>query len=167
MAPTVRCLAPGDFAGWRGLWEGYLAFYREALDDEVTKHTFDRLTSKRDGMFGFVAALPDGTLVGLAHALLHPSTWSNAPSCYLEDLFVAPAARGTGAARALVEAVAEEARERGAGKLYWHTQEFNGPARSLYDQLASRVSFVVYERALPSDAQDARNASDPPHTSDP
>jgi len=41
-----------------------------------------------------------------------------------------------------------DARRRGAVKVYWHTQEFNGPARSLYDLLAKRVSFVVYERDL-------------------
>ena len=36
-------------------------------------------------------------------------------------------------------------RQRGAGRLYWHTQEYNGRARSLYDQVARPTSFVVYE----------------------
>jgi hypothetical protein len=34
---------------------------------------------------------------------------------------------------------------RGAGRLYWHTQEYNGRARSLYDQVARVTSFIVYE----------------------
>ncbi len=148
MPSTVRALEDGDYDGWLPLWNGYLDFYRETIDDEVTRRTFQRLSRRRDDMFGFVAQSPDGTLVGIAHALLHASTWSASPSCYLEDLFVAPKARGTGAAKALIEAVADEARRRGAGKLYWHTQEFNGPARSLYDQVATRISFVVYERSL-------------------
>lgn len=148
MPSTVRALEDGDYDGWLPLWSGYLDFYRETIDDEVTRRTFQRLSRRRDDMFGFVAQSPDGTLVGIAHALLHASTWSASPSCYLEDLFVAPKARGTEAARALIEAVADEARRRGAGKLYWHTQEFNGPARSLYDQVATRISFVVYERSL-------------------
>lgn len=148
MASAVRPLSAGDFDRWLPLWEGYLDFYRERLDDEVTRRSFERLSASSNGMFGFVAELPDGNLVGLAHGVVHPSTWSTAPACYLEDLFVAPSARGTGTARSLIEAVGEEAKRRGATKLYWHTQEFNGPARSLYDQLASRVSFVVYERPL-------------------
>ncbi len=149
MAFTVRPIAGGDFDGWLPLWKGYLDFYRETLDDEVTRHTFERLSQKRDDVFGFVAQTTQGALIGIAHGLLHPSTWSASSSCYLEDLFVAPGGRGSGVARALVEAVSEEACRRGAVKLYWHTQEYNGPARSLYDQLASRVSFVVYERSLP------------------
>jgi GNAT superfamily N-acetyltransferase len=148
MAFAVRPIVVGDIDEWVPLWTAYLDFYRETLDEEVTRRTFERLTGRKDGLFGFGAESPERTLVGIAHGVLHPSTWSTSPSCYLEDLFVAPNARGTGTAWALVEAVVEEARRRGATKLYWHTQEFNGPARSLYDQLATRVSFVVYERSL-------------------
>lgn len=148
MACTVRALVGADYDEWLPLWQGYLRFYRETLDDDVTRRTFERLSSEQDAMFGLVAESPDGAVIGIAHGLLHPSTWSVAPTCYLEDLFVSPEARGSGAARTLIEALGEEARRRGAAKVYWHTQEFNGPARSLYDQLASRVSFVVYERAL-------------------
>jgi GNAT superfamily N-acetyltransferase len=95
-------------------------------------------------MFGFVAA-SDSSLTGFAHALLHPSTWSTEGYCYLEDLFVAPAARGAGVGQALIEAVVGEGRRRHVGRIYWHTQEFNGPARSLYDQVAHRTSFIVYQ----------------------
>jgi GNAT superfamily N-acetyltransferase len=148
MTFMVRAIVAGDLDAWLPLWKGYLDFYRETLDNEVTRRTFERVSRRQDDVFGFVAESPEGELVGIAHGLLHPSTWSTSPCCYLEDLFVAPSARGSGAARALIEAVAEEARRRGATKLYWHTQEFNGPARSLYDQLATRVSFVVYEWPL-------------------
>ncbi|HEU0317849.1 MAG TPA: GNAT family N-acetyltransferase, partial [Solirubrobacteraceae bacterium] len=66
--------------------------------------------------------------------------------CYLEDLFVARAARGGGAGRALIEAVYAAADARGADRVYWHTQEFNAPARSLYDTVGRRTSFIVYTR---------------------
>ena len=95
-----------------------------------------------------IVADRDGALVGLAHILFHPSSWSHYPSCYLEDLFVAPSARGSHAAQALIGAVAALAKSRGADRLYWHTQEFNAPARSLYDSLAQRTSFIVYRMAL-------------------
>jgi len=57
-------------------------------------------------------------------------------------------ARGAGAAKALILACEEAAKAKGAFRLYWHTQEFNAPARSLYDTLAQRTSFIVYRKPL-------------------
>jgi GNAT superfamily N-acetyltransferase len=143
---VIRELAPGDYESWSRLWQAYLRFYRGQVSDEVAAHTFRRLCDKADGLAGLVAEDEHGEIVGLAHLVFHPSTWSAGLYCYLEDLFVAPAARGTGAARALIEAVYAEADRRGADRTYWETQEFNGPARSLYDVMAHRTSFIIYER---------------------
>jgi GNAT superfamily N-acetyltransferase len=142
----IRPLAAADFALWERLWLAYLRFYRAEVSDEVTALAFRRLCDQTDGMIGLVATDEQGELVGLAHLVFHPSTWSADPYCYLEDLFVHPAARGTGTARQLLEAAFAEARRRGAARTYWETQEFNAPARSLYDQVAHRTSFVIYER---------------------
>jgi GNAT superfamily N-acetyltransferase len=144
---SIRPVAQDDFESWLSLWNDYLHFYRAKVPESVSRLTFERVCASDHDIFGLVAE-SRRELLGFAHGLLHPSTWSAAPSCYLEDLFVAPAARGRGTARALIEAAANEATRRHAAKIYWHTQEFNGPARSLYDQLASRISFVVYERQL-------------------
>jgi GNAT superfamily N-acetyltransferase len=142
----IRPLAAADFAPWEQLWLAYLRFYRADVSSDVTAATFRRLSDQADGMIGLVAVDEQGALVGLAHLVFHPSTWSADPYCYLEDLFVAPAARGTGTAAQLLEAVFAEAHRRGAARTYWETQEFNAPARSLYDKVAHRTSFVVYER---------------------
>jgi GNAT superfamily N-acetyltransferase len=141
---VIRPIVEDDWGDWKALWEGYLHFYRRELSEATSRSTFARLCRKADGMFGFVAT-SDTSLTGFAHALLHPSTWSTEGYCYLEDLFVAPAARGAGVGQALIEAVVGEGRRRHASRIYWHTQEFNGPARSLYDQLAHRTSFIVYQ----------------------
>lgn len=145
---TVRAIASDDYGGWNRLWLAYLHFYRSELDvaPEVTADTFDRLVTGRDGLTGRVAVSDDGRLVGLAHMVFHPSTWATAPYCYLEDLYVDLSERGTGAAAALIHAVYEEADRRGAVRTYWETQEFNSPARSLYDKVAHRTSFIIYER---------------------
>jgi GNAT superfamily N-acetyltransferase len=142
----IRPLQAADYAAWEQLWLSYLRFYRAEVSHEVTATTFRRLCDQTDGMIGLIAADEQGTLTGLAHLVFHPSTWSADPYCYLEDLFVTPAARGTGTARQLLDAVFAEASRRGAARTYWETQEFNAPARSLYDQVAHRTSFVVYER---------------------
>jgi GNAT superfamily N-acetyltransferase len=142
---VIRPVASSDREAWLPLWKGYLDFYREELADNVTDHTFSRLCDLEDGMFGFVA-VSGGDLLGIVNALIHPSTWSTTGYCYLEDLFVSSRARGTGVAKMLIEAVSAEAADRGASHVYWHTQEFNGAARSLYDQVARLTSMRVYER---------------------
>ena len=49
---------------------------------------------------------------------------------------------------ALIEAVAELARERGCATLYWTTKEDNTAARSLYDRIARFNGFIRYDYAL-------------------
>ena len=142
---TIRALRTDDWDGWSKLWVGYLAFYRAELDDLTTQSTFERLCAGQEGMFGLLALDDTGKAIGMANCVVHPTTWSRQSKCYLEDLFVDPAARGQDVGRALLLAVKEAGTERGADQVYWHTQEYNGRARSLYDQVGHPTSFVVYE----------------------
>ena len=57
-----------------------------------------------------------------------------------------PDARGTGAGRALIEAVYAEADAAGTPNVYWLTQEFNVIARRLYDRVGRATPFVKYVR---------------------
>jgi len=145
-AKVIRPMAGSDRAAWEKLWQLYLRFYRTAVPDAVTAATFDRLVGRTDGLAGFVAEDEQGEIVGFAHLVFHASTWSVDQYCYLEDLFVLPSHRGTGVAGDLLRTVFSEADRRGVGRTYWETQEYNGAARSLYDQVAHRTSFIVYER---------------------
>ncbi len=142
---TIRAIQGGDWDDWRALWGGYLAFYRAELPEGTARATFDRLCAGEDGMFGLLALDDDGRGVGLAHCVLHATTWSRQPTCYLEDLFLAPSARGRELGRALLDAVRRAGVERGASSVYLHTQSYNGKARSLYDQAGRPTSFMVYE----------------------
>lgn len=71
-----------------------------------------------------------------------------APVCYLQDLYVAEEARGLGAGRALITAVADAARDANACRLYWLTHEGNSTARALYDRVGSCKGFVRYDYDL-------------------
>lgn len=141
----IRPLQRSDFDSWLPLWKAYLRFYRAELSEETTARTFERLVAG-DVLVGLVAENDEGELVGLAHLVFHASTWAREPYCYLEDLFVSPQARGTSTAGDLFVAVYAEADRRGAAKTHWQTQQYNGPARSLYDQVGRLTSFIVYER---------------------
>lgn len=147
MPPAVRPIARDDKPAWLGLWRGYLAFYRSDLPDAVTDVTFERFLDPAEPVHALIAEA-DGAMVGFASYLFHRSTWSVSTYCYLEDLFTDPAARGRGAAGALIEAVADAAAGAGASKLYWQTHEANARARALYDRLAANEGFIVYARNL-------------------
>jgi len=144
---TIRPLAAHDRADWGRLWDGYLRFYRAEVAPEVTEGTFARLLDPDSGMGGLVAER-GGRVIGICNYLFHANTWSLAPTCYLQDLYVDPEVRGSGAARALILACEGVARAAGAFRLYWLTQEYNGPARSLYDTITPRSSFIVYRKPL-------------------
>ena len=141
----IRPLAPEDEADWRRLWAAYLDFYRTDLAPEASDHLFAVLM-KGEPHFGF-AADHEGRMIGFVHCLPHASTWSMTPYLYLEDLYVDPSARGTGAGRALIESVYAEADRRGCSRVYWHTDKGNATARRLYDRLATLSEFVQYRRS--------------------
>jgi GNAT superfamily N-acetyltransferase len=138
----IELLVATDRQEWEVLARGYKAFYETVLPDSAYEETWQRLLA-RDGIHG-LGARAGGQLVGITHFLFHTGIWSRR-ACYLEDLFVEPAARGRGIGRALIEAVAERARQDGARRLYWLTHETNRTARRLYDRIAKCSGFVEYE----------------------
>jgi GNAT superfamily N-acetyltransferase len=144
---VVRAAVDADFPRWLPLWHGYNAFYgREgptALSEDVTRTTWSRFLDPREPMHALVAE-EGGRLVGMAHYLFHRTTIAKSDTCYLQDLFADSTMRRRGVGAALIEAVAERARDAGAARLYWHTHESNATARRLYDRLAERSGFIVY-----------------------
>ena len=147
MSVRVRPLEARDKPVWLTLFTGYVEFYQATVPEDVIETLWQRLMHGGEGFHvGLVAVDDADTPVGLAHLLLHRSTWSNGFYCYLEDLFVDPAQRGRGIGRALIEAVYAEADARQCTRTYWMTQETNATARALYDRVATKSPFVQYRR---------------------
>lgn len=143
---VVRPLASDDAADWRRLWTAYLAFYETVLPEAIFRSTFARITDEGSNESAGLLAVLDGRPVGLAHYLFHRSCWTIDNVCYLQDLYADPAVRGTGVGRALIEAVHTRAAAAGAPEVYWMTQEFNATARRLYDRIAVKTPFIVYQK---------------------
>ena len=146
---TIAPLVAADHAEWALLWRGYLEFYRAAVDDGTSATTFARLIGGSEPMGGFLARNGDGAAIGLVHWIAHRSCWTVGDYCYLQDLFVAPAARRGGVGRRLIEYVVEQAEQAGCERVYWLTHESNAEAMRLYDQVAQRSGFLQYRRKLP------------------
>jgi len=141
---TISALVLADHEDWVPLWQDYLTFYESRLSDEVTATSFARL-ARSDGMYGALARDDEGRAVGFVNWTTHSSTWNTSGYCYLEDLFVAQAARGGGIGQALISHVRDWADEAGYGKVYWLPQGVNVVARALYDRVAQSTGFVHYE----------------------
>lgn len=143
---VVRPLAASDEAAWRRLWRGYLDFYHATLPEEVYARSFARLTDPAVGDYHGQIALQDDVPVGLVHFIFHRHGWQISQVCYLQDLYVTSEARGTGAGRALIEAVYAAADAAGRPDVYWLTQQDNAAARRLYDRIGRVTPFIKYRR---------------------
>ncbi len=144
---TIRDARPDDETAWRRLWGGYLAFYGEDLPEAVTGETWRRILDPASPVFARLA-IREEQPVGMTVSVLHPGTWTTAPICYLEDLFVLPEARGAGVGRALIGDLIALGRERAWSRLYWHTKIGNAAARRIYDSFAAADDFCRYRLAL-------------------
>lgn len=142
---TIDTLTDTDREAWGRLAAGYKRFYNTPTTAAEYDEAWRRLRAD-DGVHAFGARL-DGRLVGIVHYLFHTGTWART-QCYLQDLYTDEASRGRGVARALIGRVAQAAREAGATRLYWLTQETNHTARALYDQVAQYKGFIRYDHPL-------------------
>lgn len=149
---TLHTLTTTDFNDWNPLWQAYLVFYKSELSDDVTRTAFARMTDPTEPMGGFLARDDSGAAVGPAIGMVnwidHRSNWSIENKCYLQDLYVSEAGRGLGTGRALIKAVCAAARERGCARVYWQTHETNDAAMLLYDRIATKSGFLVYDMEI-------------------
>lgn len=144
----ITFVSHNDYDNWLPLWEQYLTFYNSELSPETTQKTWERFFDDQSPIFCLVAK-KDDEIVGIAHYLYHPSTWSTKDYCYLSDLFVSPECRGAHIGKALIEALTEEAKKHDCAKVYWHTQESNHTAQRLYDWIAIKPGMIKYDILLP------------------
>ena len=79
----------------------------------------------------------DGQPIGMALFFHNFSTWTGWRGLYLEDLYVTPEARGTGAGTALLKRLAAIAKERGCARFEWSVLTWNTPAIEFYRSLGA------------------------------
>jgi GNAT superfamily N-acetyltransferase len=144
---VIRDPTPHDEGTWRVLWAAYCAFYETSVAEAITAGTWARILTPGSPLFGRIAEWK-GEVAGFTVSVLHQGSWTLDPICYLEDLFVAPRARGHGIGHALIADLLARAKERGWSRLYWHTRQGNAPARRLYDKFAVADDFVRYRLTL-------------------
>ncbi len=126
--PTILALI-------RGLAEyERLAHEMEATAARVRAHGFGRRR-----YFETIICRRGGRPIGFALYFFTYSTFLARPTLYLEDLFVLPEERGTGAGKALLRALARIAVRRGCGRLEWAVLDWNRPAIGFYKRLGAKL----------------------------
>lgn len=133
-----------------------LARYERAEEEVVATEAglHDALFGPGAVAFALVAE-SGGEPVGIAVAYRTFSTWVGRPGVHLEDLFVAPDARGTGRGEALLSALARITEANDWGRLEWDCLDWNAPSIGFYEALgAERVSGWISYRVTGSTLHD-------------
>lgn len=145
MSLTIRPVKAEDRAAWDVLYQGYATFYKVDQTEEMRDTVFGWLMDENHGSNGLVAVDASGKLVGLTHYRPFVSCLKAVTNCFLDDLFVDPAARGSGAADALIEGVRKVAEENGWPVVRWITADDNYRGRGVYDKVATRTMWITYD----------------------
>ncbi|NHA68859.1 GNAT family N-acetyltransferase [Phycicoccus flavus] len=134
-----------DESRWRQLYAGYLQFYGRPVTGAHLDLVWSWLHDPVHVLRGLLVRDGSAPAAGLAHLRPYPRPLLAGTGCFLDDLFVDPAARGGGAATALLHGVRQVATDEGWGAVRWITSEDNLRARATYDRVASATSLVTYE----------------------
>lgn len=121
------------------LVRAYCDFYGASPADEALLMLARELIAdpEREGL-QLIARDESGRVAGFATIFWSWSTLSARRIGVMNDLFVAPDRRGSGVADSLIEACAEQCRERGAGELCWQTAKDNARAQAVYERAGAR-----------------------------
>ncbi|PSK65082.1 hypothetical protein B0E53_02983 [Micromonospora sp. MH33] len=129
-APTIRPARPEDVPAVVAMVHELAGYERAPEQCHLTEEQLTAaLFTTAPALFGHVAVDPADQPIGFALWFLNFSTWEGVHGIYLEDLYVRPAARGTGAGRLLLATLAAICVERGYRRLEWWMINWNPAAR--------------------------------------
>jgi GNAT superfamily N-acetyltransferase len=144
---TIAVAREEDLGELLPLMRAYCDFYAVAPPDDALLALSRALIADpaREGVQLLAREAEGGPAVGFATIFWTWSTLEAGRIGVMNDLFVVPAARGGGAAAALIEACVERCRERGAVWLGWQTAKDNHRAQRLYERVgARRAEWIDY-----------------------
>ena len=148
MSVTVRAVEAGDHADWARLYAAYADFYKITQTGAMRATVWGWIHDPACEVEGLVATGEAGRVIGIAHFRPYRRPLSASVGGFLDDLFVDPDARGSGAAQALIAGVEAIGRARGWSVIRWITAADNARARAVYDRLAVATPWVTYDIKL-------------------
>lgn len=154
----IREAQPEDAADLLRLIRGLAEYERDPGAVKTTEASLRlALTVAEPRVHAHLAEI-DGRIVGMALWFLTYSTWTGAPTLYLEDLFIEPGQRRAGVGQELMAALAVEAERLGCARMEWSVLEWNEPAMAFYRSLGANP--LTEWRTWRVDLTKPRDASD-------
>ena len=138
-----------DLAGWNEIMQAYFDFYQHAVTQEHLHHVFEQTQNPGSGLNSMVVKEED-KIIGVINYIVAPGTFDKL-SCYVSDLYVYPQYRGNHLAEKLIAAVETNLALIGCNYMYWLTAPDNLPAQKLYNRIAHKASWMVYEKDVIAD----------------
>jgi GNAT superfamily N-acetyltransferase len=136
---VIAAVTEGDLPELLPLMRGYCDFYEvDPTDDDLLAIARALIADPEHEGIQLIARDEAGVPIGFATVFWTWSTLSASRIAVMNDLFVTPAARGRGAASALIDGCLERARDHGASSLGWQTARDNARARALYERIGAR-----------------------------
>lgn len=146
---TIREASPQDCELILGFIKG-LAEYEKALSEVEASEEDLRaaLFNDQPKAFALICSLDDSP-VGFALYFFNYSTWTGKFGLFLEDLYIAPEHRGSGAGKALLKHLAQLAVENDCGRFEWNVLDWNEPSIKFYESFGakSQSEWVGYRLA--------------------
>ncbi len=142
---------PEHRAGWEHLWrKNIVQFGAPDMSDHVIDGLWSRILDPDHPIQAWLAIdhhaeTGDQTVVGFAHLIVHPHTFTLRNVAYLEDFWVEPDQRGRGIGGLMMTSLQDHARKSNWVRLYWLTAKDNLGAQKLYDRIAKRDDSVLYK----------------------
>ena len=145
----VKPTQPENHDDWCNLYRGYAEFYKVPMNEEILGNLWHWILDKDHEVEGFLAFIKGQSKpCGLAHVRRMPSPLRGADIGFLDDMFVAPQARGNNIGETLFKALNNHAKQKGWPKIRWITADDNYRARSLYDKLSVKTIWNTYEMEI-------------------
>ncbi|GAA2616549.1 N-acetyltransferase family protein [Streptomyces tubercidicus] len=144
---SVSPATEGDYAHWRKLYQGYADFYGKEMPESRAERVWSWIMNPEHEVHCILVRDEAGAPVGLAHYRPFARPLTATTGGFLDDLFVTPELRGSGAVDALFTRLREITAERGWSVLRWITMDDNYRARSKYDRVAQQTKWVTYDMA--------------------
>lgn len=153
----VRQATTEDVPAIAPLFDAYRQFYEQPPDAALAERFLHERLTRNESLLLVAELTDDSGKQAAGFCQCYPTFCSviAQPIFALYDLYVSPAARGLGAARALMRAAEEEARKQCKARLDLTTAKSNLPAQTLYESLGWQRDevFLIYNRSVEAGPQ--------------
>ena len=144
----VEELNQSDKKQWAMLYHGYAEFYKMEMNEDILDTVWSWIHSPNIKFFSIGIKSSKDELIGFMHFREMPSPLRGKLVGFLDDLFVHPDFRGSGAVQLLFKELKLQANKNNWPYVRWITATDNSRARKVYDQISKPIDFVTYQMPI-------------------